>query len=105
MYASVRPCLGHGIGVDMCASVRPCLGHGIGVDMWASVRPCLGHGIGIDMCASKTMSGTWHRPRYVSQCKTMSGTWHRHFILLYEACRVSFGIPTGSTGNIKLESK
>ncbi|KHG03010.1 hypothetical protein F383_25207 [Gossypium arboreum] len=23
MYASVRPCLGHGIGVDMHASVRP----------------------------------------------------------------------------------
>ncbi|KHG18149.1 Replication E1 [Gossypium arboreum] len=23
------------------------------------------------------MSGTWHQPRYVSQCKTMSRTWHR----------------------------
>ncbi|KHG11033.1 hypothetical protein F383_00847 [Gossypium arboreum] len=28
------------------------------------------------------MFGTWHRPRYVSQCKTMFGTWHRH---LYES--------------------
>ncbi|KHG25295.1 Anthocyanin 3'-O-beta-glucosyltransferase [Gossypium arboreum] len=24
------------------------------------------------------MSGTWHQPRYVSQCKTMLGTWHWH---------------------------
>ncbi|KHG23042.1 hypothetical protein F383_29241 [Gossypium arboreum] len=23
------------------------------------------------------MSGTWHRPRHVSQCKIMFGTWHR----------------------------
>ncbi|KHG06727.1 hypothetical protein F383_33180 [Gossypium arboreum] len=43
----------------MCASVRPCLGHGIGHDMRASVRPCLGHGIGNSQC--KTMFGTWHR--------------------------------------------
>ncbi|KHG08762.1 hypothetical protein F383_35933 [Gossypium arboreum] len=28
-----------------CVSVRPCLGHGIGIEMRASVRPCLGHGI------------------------------------------------------------
>ncbi|KHF99651.1 hypothetical protein F383_38498 [Gossypium arboreum] len=65
MRASVRPCLGHGIGVDMCttcktisgtwhcvdicANVRPFLGHGICDDMCASVRPCLGHGIGTNM--------------------------------------------------------
>ncbi|KHG14960.1 Protein P [Gossypium arboreum] len=29
MRASVRPCLGHGIGLDMRASIRPCLEHGI----------------------------------------------------------------------------
>ncbi|KHG10592.1 hypothetical protein F383_15244 [Gossypium arboreum] len=34
----------------MCASVRPCLGHGIGHIMRVSVRPCLGHGIDVDMC-------------------------------------------------------
>ncbi|KHG01384.1 hypothetical protein F383_21816 [Gossypium arboreum] len=33
MRASVRPCLGHGIGIETRASVRPCLGHGIGLDM------------------------------------------------------------------------
>ncbi|KHG18441.1 hypothetical protein F383_25766 [Gossypium arboreum] len=33
MRASVRPCLGHGIDIDMTASVRPCLGHGIGLNM------------------------------------------------------------------------
>ncbi|KHG06687.1 hypothetical protein F383_33360 [Gossypium arboreum] len=33
----------------MCASVRPCVGHGIGIETRASVRPCLGRGIGLDM--------------------------------------------------------
>ncbi|KHG20054.1 hypothetical protein F383_24371 [Gossypium arboreum] len=33
MYASVRPCLEHGIGIVMRASVRLCLGHGIGLNM------------------------------------------------------------------------
>ncbi|KHF97767.1 hypothetical protein F383_36918 [Gossypium arboreum] len=32
MSASVRPCLGHGIDIDVCPSVRPCLGHGIGIE-------------------------------------------------------------------------
>ncbi|KHG09270.1 Protein HIRA [Gossypium arboreum] len=60
MRASVRPCLGHGIGIETTASVRhvwdmhrprdvslckTCLGHGIGYEMIVSVRPCLGHGI------------------------------------------------------------
>ncbi|KHF98700.1 hypothetical protein F383_37907 [Gossypium arboreum] len=44
----------------MRASVKPCLGHGIGIEMRDSVRPCLGHGIGTDI-RCKTMSGTWHR--------------------------------------------
>ncbi|KHG15603.1 Uncharacterized protein F383_21289 [Gossypium arboreum] len=48
MRASVRPCLGHGIVLDMWGSVRPCPEHGIGIYMEASVRPCLGHGIGLD---------------------------------------------------------
>ncbi|KHF98302.1 Omwaprin-a [Gossypium arboreum] len=39
MYASVRPCLGHGINDDMCAGQRPCLGHGIDDDLWIHVRP------------------------------------------------------------------
>ncbi|KHG12215.1 hypothetical protein F383_03664 [Gossypium arboreum] len=52
----------------MCATVRPCLGHGVGHDMRASVKPCLVHGIDVDMCASGTMSGTWHRPHHESQC-------------------------------------
>ncbi|KHF99771.1 hypothetical protein F383_18293 [Gossypium arboreum] len=39
MRASVRPCLGHGIGIEiMRASVRPCLGHGIDIETSASVR-------------------------------------------------------------------
>ncbi|KHG28411.1 hypothetical protein F383_08549 [Gossypium arboreum] len=38
-------CIGH----IMRACVRPCLGHGIGIETSVSVRPCLGHGIDIDM--------------------------------------------------------
>ncbi|KHG18816.1 hypothetical protein F383_23998 [Gossypium arboreum] len=37
------------IDVDVWASVRPCLEHGIGNKTTASVRPCLGHGIGLGM--------------------------------------------------------
>ncbi|KHG09020.1 2,3,4,5-tetrahydropyridine-2,6-dicarboxylate N-succinyltransferase [Gossypium arboreum] len=75
MRASVRPCLGHGIDIEMRASVRhvwdmhrlrDCKSvsgtwhrHGY---VRASVRPCLGHGVGLN---------------FDSQCKTMSGTWHR----------------------------
>ncbi|KHG26663.1 hypothetical protein F383_02637 [Gossypium arboreum] len=33
MRASVRPCLGHGISIEIRASVGPCLGHGIGLEM------------------------------------------------------------------------
>ncbi|KHG04923.1 Hemicentin-1 [Gossypium arboreum] len=32
LKVSVRPCLGHGIGL-ICVSLRPCLGHGIGLDI------------------------------------------------------------------------
>ncbi|KHG12860.1 hypothetical protein F383_18539 [Gossypium arboreum] len=32
METSVRPCLGHGIGIETSASVRPCLGHRIGIE-------------------------------------------------------------------------
>ncbi|KHG22446.1 hypothetical protein F383_27764 [Gossypium arboreum] len=68
MRASVRPCLGHGIGIETRASVR----HVWGMhrphdgDVRASVRPCLRHGVGLD---------------FDSQCKTMSGTWHQHYTL------------------------
>ncbi|KHG28930.1 Hemicentin-1 [Gossypium arboreum] len=37
-----RTCISH----IMRASVRPCLGHGIG-EMIISVKPCLGHGINL----------------------------------------------------------
>ncbi|KHG06767.1 Tubby-like F-box protein 5 [Gossypium arboreum] len=43
------------------------------------------------------MSGTWYRPRHVSQCKIMFGTWHRQFALLYEAYQTSFSISNGFT--------
>ncbi|KHG07387.1 1-deoxy-D-xylulose 5-phosphate reductoisomerase [Gossypium arboreum] len=60
MRANVRPCLGHGIGIEMSASVRhfwdmlqprdvrqckTCRGHA-STTRYVSVRPCLGHGIG-----------------------------------------------------------
>ncbi|KHG13296.1 sn-glycerol-3-phosphate-binding periplasmic ugpB [Gossypium arboreum] len=60
MRASVRPCLGHGIGIETSTSVRhirdmhqpwdvskckTCLGHASTTEC-VSVRPCLGHGIG-----------------------------------------------------------
>ncbi|KHG14481.1 hypothetical protein F383_18362 [Gossypium arboreum] len=63
LRASVRPCLGHGIDIEMNASVRyvwdmhqprdviqckTCLRHASATRR-VSVRPCLGHGIGTDM--------------------------------------------------------
>ncbi|KHG23340.1 UvrABC system C [Gossypium arboreum] len=63
MRASVRPCLGHGIGIETSASVRhvwdmhwprdvsqckTCLGHAP-TTRCVRVRPRLGHGIGKDM--------------------------------------------------------
>ncbi|KHF99612.1 hypothetical protein F383_18604 [Gossypium arboreum] len=49
-------CIGH----IMRASIRPCLGHGIGIETRTSVRH-VGTCIGYEMCQCKTMSGTWHR--------------------------------------------
>ncbi|KHG13267.1 hypothetical protein F383_17329 [Gossypium arboreum] len=44
----------------MRASVRPCLGHGIGIEMRASVRHVWDmHRAHDSQC--KTMSRTWHR--------------------------------------------
>ncbi|KHG18871.1 UvrABC system C [Gossypium arboreum] len=40
-----RTCTNHIMG----ANVRPCLGHGIGIEMRASVIQCLGHGIGLEI--------------------------------------------------------
>ncbi|KHG12076.1 hypothetical protein F383_20524 [Gossypium arboreum] len=63
MRASVRPCLGHDIGIETRASVRhvwdmhwprdesqckTCLGHASTMRC-VSVRPCLGHGISTKM--------------------------------------------------------
>ncbi|KHG23209.1 hypothetical protein F383_08922 [Gossypium arboreum] len=61
--ASIRPCLGHSIGIETSASVRhvwdmhlprdvsqckTCLGHVLAI-RGVSVRPCLGYGIDTDM--------------------------------------------------------
>ncbi|KHG06536.1 hypothetical protein F383_33484 [Gossypium arboreum] len=63
MRASVRPCLGHGIDIEMSARIRhvwdmhqprdvsqykKCLGHVLATRC-VNVRPCLGHGIGTVM--------------------------------------------------------
>ncbi|KHF97636.1 hypothetical protein F383_37007 [Gossypium arboreum] len=63
MRASVRPCMGHSIGIETSASVRhvwdmhqsrdisqymTCLGHA-SATRCVSVRPCLRHGIGTVM--------------------------------------------------------
>ncbi|KHG13627.1 hypothetical protein F383_16545 [Gossypium arboreum] len=62
MRASVRPCLGHGIGIETTAYVRhvwdmhrprdvsqckTCLGHALAT-RHVSVKTCLGHGIDMD---------------------------------------------------------
>ncbi|KHG05855.1 hypothetical protein F383_31937 [Gossypium arboreum] len=63
MRASVRPCLGHGIGIETSASVRDVWAIHRPRDARASVRPCLGHGISLeDDNQCKTMTGTWHQP-------------------------------------------
>ncbi|KHG22437.1 hypothetical protein F383_08794 [Gossypium arboreum] len=57
----------------MRASVRPCLGHGIGHIMRASVRPCLGHGISIETSTSVRHVWDMHQPWDISHYKTCLG--------------------------------
>ncbi|KHG22716.1 B polyprotein [Gossypium arboreum] len=43
---NIRPCLGHGIGIEMRASVRRVWDMASASMEIANVRPCLGHGSG-----------------------------------------------------------
>ncbi|KHF99677.1 Isoamylase 2, chloroplastic -like protein [Gossypium arboreum] len=71
MCASVRPCLGHGIGIETSTSVR---------NVWDMHRPrdvsqcqtCLEHA-SATRCASVRHVWDTHRYGYMCQCKTYLG--------------------------------